>query len=160
RVTYNNSLRFDHAYGYPEMQTKYSNGAYGTTNYYYTAKYGGEYPAGMTLYDNIDAILQTGFTQRHNLSVEAGSERATIRAAVSYLDQEGVIKTSAYDRLNLSLAGQAEITEWLKFEASLQYVNTNNNKVLRGTDGPLYRAMIWPMVDNMANYLTDDGIYM
>lgn len=160
RVTYNNSLRFDHAYGYPDMQTKYSNGAYGTTNYYYTAKYGGEYPAGMKLYDNIDAILQTGFTQRHNLSVEAGSERATIRAAVSYLDQEGVIKTSAYDRLNLSLAGQAEITEWLKFEASLQYVNTNNNKVLRGTDGPLYRAMIWPMVDNMLEYLTDDGIYM
>jgi len=160
RVTYNNSLKWDMAYGYPDMQTKYSNGAYGTTNYYYTAKYGGEYPAGMKLYDNIDAILQTGFTHRHNLSVDAGSERATIRAGISYLDQEGVIKTTAYDRLNLSLSGQAKITEWLQFEGSLQYVNSNNNKVLRGTDGPLYRAMIWPMVDDMSRYLTDDGIFM
>ncbi len=160
RVNYSNSLRWDKAYGYPEMQTKYANGAYGTTNYYYTAKYGGEYPAGMNLYDNIDAILQTGFSQRHNLSVEAGTERATIRGGVSYLDQKGVIKTTAYDRLNLSLSGKAAITEWLNFESSLQYVNTNNNKVMRGTDGPLYRAMIWPMVDNMANYLSDDGRFM
>ena len=160
RVNYSNSFRWDHAYGYPEMQTKYANGAYGTTNYYYTAKYGGEYPAGMQLYDNIAAVLQTGFTQRHNLSVEAGTDKATIRGGVSYLDQQGVVKTTAYDRLNLSLSGKASITDWLQFEATLQYVNTNNNKVLRGTDGPLYRAMIWPMVDNMANYLAADGMHM
>jgi TonB-linked SusC/RagA family outer membrane protein len=160
RVSYNNSFKIEKAYGYPEMQTKYANGAYGTTNYYYTAKYGGLYPDGMKLYDNVAAILQTGFTQRHNLSVEAGSDRATIRAGVSYLDQKGVVKTTAYDRLNLSLSGQAKITDWLTFEGSLQYVNTNNSKVLRGTDGPLYRAMIWPMVDDMSQYLTEDGIYM
>src|SRR5690606_19037529 len=43
---------------------------------------------------------------------------------------------------------------------SMQYTRMSNHKVMRGTDGPLYRAMIWPMVDNMANYLTDDGVYM
>ncbi len=157
RVSYSNSFRFDKAYGWPEQQTKYTNGVYGTTNYYNTSKFGAEYPAGSKLYDNVAAIMQTGFTQRHNLSVDAGTEKATIRGGVSFLEQEGVIKTTDYDRFNLSLAGQATITDWLKFESSMQFTRTNNSKVLRGTDGPLYRAMLWPMVDDMSVYETPDG---
>ncbi len=157
KVTYSNSFRFDKAYGWPDQQTKYTNGVYGTTNYYNTSKFGAEYPAGSKLYDNVAAILQTGFTQRHNLSVEAGTDKATIRGGVSYLEQEGVIKTTDYDRFNLSLSGQAKITDWLKFESSMQFTRTNNNKVMRGTDGPLYRAMVWPLVDDMSVYQTADG---
>ena len=157
RVTYSNSFRFDKAYGWPDQQTKYSNGVYGTTNFYNTSKFGAEYPAGMKLYDNVAAIMQTGFAQRHNLSLEGGTERATIRGSVSFLDQEGVIKTTDYDRFNLSLSGQAKITEWLRFESSMQFTRTNNHKVMRGTDGPLYRAMLWPLVDDMSVYETQDG---
>ena len=157
RVSYSNSFKFDKAYGWPDQQTKYTNGVYGTTNYYNTSKFGAEYPEGSKLYDNVAAIMQTGFTQKHNLSVEGGTEKATIRGGVSYLKQEGVIKTTDYDRLNLSLAGQAKITDWLKFEGSMQFARTNNHKVMRGTDGPLYRAMIWPLVDDMSVYETADG---
>lgn len=160
RVTYSNSFKWDKAYGYPEMQTKYANGNFGTTNYYNTSKYGGLYPDGMKQYDNIAAILQTGFSQKHNASVEAGSDRATIRAGFSYLDQDGVVKTTAYDRTNISISGQAKVTDWLRFEGSMQYTKTDNSKVLRGTDGPLYRAMLWPMVDNVSNYLAADGSHM
>ncbi|MFC3200113.1 SusC/RagA family TonB-linked outer membrane protein [Parapedobacter deserti] len=160
RVNYSNYFKWDEAYGYPDMQTKYANGAYGTTNYYYTSKYGGLYPEGMQLYDNIAALLQTGYQQRHNASVEAGSDKATIRAGFSALGQNGVLKTTDYERTNLSLSGQAQVTDWLKFDGSLQYTNTGNNKVLRGTDGPLFRAMLWPMVDDMRNYLAADGSHM
>ena len=157
RVSYNNFFKWDKAYGWPDMQTKYANGSYGTTNYFNTAKFGGLYPDSMKQYDNIAAILQTGTQQRHNVSVEAGSDKATIRGGVSYLGQKGVIKMTDYDRFNLSLSGQAKITEWLKFDAAIQYTRTENNKALRGTDGPLYRAMIWPMVDDINNYQTLDG---
>uniref|UniRef100_UPI0035A1495C SusC/RagA family TonB-linked outer membrane protein n=1 Tax=Prevotella heparinolytica TaxID=28113 RepID=UPI0035A1495C len=160
RVSYSNSFRWDKAYGYPEMQTKYAQGAYGTTNYYYTNRYGGLYPEGTTLYDNIDAVMQTGFTSRHNVSVEAGSDKTTIRAAASFLNQTGVVKTTDYGRTNLTLSGKADITKWMKFEASMQYTSTTNSKALRGTAGPLYLAMRWPMVDNMANYLDKDGSHM
>lgn len=160
RVQYSNSFKWDNAYGYPELQDKYANGNYGATNYYNTAKFGGEYPAGMKLYDNFAAVLQTGFTQRHNVSVEGGSETGTIRATFSHLDQEGVIKTTDYGRTSLSLSGQATITDWLHFEGSMQYSRTANNKVMRGTDGPLYRSMIWPMVDDMSVYLDADGSHM
>lgn len=160
RVNYSNYFRWDKPYGYPEMQTKYANGAYGVTNYYYTAQYGNLFTDNVKLYDNIAAVLQTGFSQRHNISVEAGSDKATIRAGVSYLSQTGVVKTTDFDRTNISLSGQATITSWLKFEGSMQYTNTGNNKVLRGTDGPLYRAMLWPQADDMSNYMAADGLRM
>ncbi|MDZ7634543.1 MAG: hypothetical protein U5L72_08945 [Bacteroidales bacterium] len=148
------------ACGLPELQDKYTNGYYGTTNYYYITRYGGKYVPGMTLYDNIDAILQTGYTMRHNVSVEGGSDRVTLRAAASTLDQQGVIKTSDYKRFNLSLSGKAEVTKWLTVESTMQYVSTENNKVPLGTDGPLYRAMRWPMVDDMSVWLDPDGSHM
>ena len=160
RVTYSNSFRWDESYGIPDMQTKYANGGYGTTNYYYTSQYGGLYPDGMKLYDNIQSILQTGFMAKHNLSVEAGSERATIRASFAQLDQTGVIKTTDYGRTNFSLAGQAKVSEWLQVESSMQYTKSDNVKALRGTDGPLYRAMLWPLADDMSQYLDDAGVFM
>lgn len=160
RVNYSNYFKWDKAYDYPEMQTKYANGNFGTTNYFYTAQYGGLYPEGIQLYDNIAAVLQTGYQSRHNASIEGGSERATIRAGFSYLDQTGVVKTTDYDRTNLSMSGQAQVTDWMRFEGSLQYTKTGNDKVLRGTDGPVYRAMLWPMVDDMSNYLAANGSNM
>lgn len=160
RVTYSNSFRWDNSYGIPEVQTKYANGAYGTTNYYNTASYGGLYPDGMKLYNNLEKVLQTGHTTTHNLSIEGGSDRATIRAGFSQLDQTGTIKTTEYGRTNFTLSGRAKISDWLDVESSMQYSRTSNNKALRGTEGPLYLAMLWPIVDDMSQYLTDDGIFM
>jgi len=160
KVTYSNSFRWDQAYGYPDMQTKYAQGAYGTTNYYYTSRYGGLYPENTKFYDNIGAVLQTGHSTKHNVSVEGGTDKTTIRAAASWLDQTGVVKNTDYSRMNLTLSGKAEITKWLNFESSMQYTNTTNTKALRGTSGPLYLAMRWPIIDNMANYLDEDGSHM
>lgn len=160
KVSYSNTFRWDNAYGFPELQEKYANGAYGTTNYFYTSRYGGLYPQGTTLYDNVSAVTQTGYTARHNMSVEGGSDKVTLRASASTHDQKGVIKTSEFSRLNLSLAGRAEVKRWMTVEATMQYASTNHNKVPIGTSGPLYMAMRWPMVDDMSQYLDPDGSRM
>lgn len=157
KVTYNNSFRWDKAYGYPEIQTEFANGAYGVTNYYYQSRFGGKYPDGVKLYDNIGSVLQTGFSQTHNISVEGGTDKITVRGAASYLDQTGVVKTTNYNRLNITLSGRAEITKWLNFESTLGYTSTENTKSTKGTAGPLYRSVRWPLTDNMANYITPDG---
>ena len=157
KVSYSNSFRWDNAYGIPDRQTKYMNGAYGATNFYNIASFGGLYPEGTPFYDNVAAVLQTGFTTKHNVSVEGGTEKLTLRAAASFVDQTGVIKTSAYTRNNISLSGQAQITKWLRFESSMQYAGTTNNKVRKGTAGPIYFAMRWPIYDNMLNYFASDG---
>ena len=160
KVTYSNMFRWDKSYGYPELQDKYANGAYGTTNWYYTSRWGGLYPKGTKLYDNFDALLQTGFTSKHNISIEEGNDNISIRGSASFIDQTGVVKTTDFGRKNLSLAGKAKVNKYVDFEGYMEYVHTTNDKAPRGTDGPLYKAMIWPMVDNMANYLDADGSHM
>ena len=157
KVSYSNSFRWDMPHGLPEIQTKYANGAYGTTNYYYTSRYGGLYPEGMKLYDNMGALLQTGFSQNHNVSVEGGTDKITVRGAASIIDQKGVIKTTDYQRLNFTLSGRAQVTSWLNFDGSMQYMKTGNTKAEKGLYGVLYRAARWPLNDDMTKYINDDG---
>lgn len=160
RVTYSNQLSWSKAYGWPKIQQKYANGAYGTTNYFYTAQNGAEYDGSIPTYDNTAALLQTGFMHKHNLAVEAGNDKMSVRASGSFFDQSGVIKTTDLKRTNLSLAGKAEVAKWLKFEGSIQYVNQGNHKALRGTSGPVRSSYRWPQVDNMADYMAADGAHM
>jgi TonB-linked SusC/RagA family outer membrane protein len=161
KVSYSNNFRWDQSYGIPDIQTKYANGAYGATNYYYGARYGGLYPEGTTIYNNLNAILQTGFTQRHNVSIEAGTEKFSLRAAASFNDQTGVIKNTDFKRNNYSISGQAQINDWLRFEGSIQYATYSNTKQKKGVSGsPLYYAMRWPVIDDMSNWLDPDGIHM
>lgn len=159
-VTYSNQLSWSKAYGWPKIQQKYANGVYGTTNYYYTEQNGAEYDGSIPTYDNAAALLQTGFMHKHNLSVEAGNEKMSVRASASFFDQTGVIKTTDLKRTNLSLAGKAEVAKWLKFEGSIQYVNQKNHKALRGLNGPIRQAYKWPQVDDMSNYVAADGAHM
>ncbi len=160
KLTYSNSFRWDDAYGYPDLQDKYTNGNYGTTNYYNLSRFGGPYLPGQILYDNISTIMQPGFTSKHNISAEGGTEKVTIRASVSMLDQTGVVKTSDATRFNLSLSGMAVVNKWFTVESSMNYASTKNHKVPIGTEGPLYRAMRWPMVDDMSRWLAEDGSHM
>lgn len=160
RITYSNQLSWSKAYGWPKIQEKYANGAYGSTNYYYTRAFGGLFDHSIPTYDNTSAILQTGFMHRHNVSVQAGNDKMSIRASASFTDQDGVIKTTDLKRQNLSVAGRAEINKYISFEGSMQYVHMTNTKAQRYTAGPLYRSYRWPHVDNMANYMDADGIHM
>jgi len=160
RVTYSNQLSWSKAYGWPEIQDKYINGNYGAANFYYTSRYGSLYNGSMPFYDNTKAVLQTGFMHRHNVSMEAGNDKMSIRGSASYFDQDGVIKTTALTRTNLSLSGRAELTKWLAMEGSMQYVNQKNDKALRGLYGPVRYSYRWPSVDDMSNYLAEDGVHM
>ena len=103
RVTYSNQFTWSKAYGWPEVQDKYTNGAYGAANFYFTRRYGSLYDGSLPYYDNAAAVLQTGFMHRHNLSLETGNEKMSLRASASYFDQDGVIKTTSLTRTNLSL---------------------------------------------------------
>ena len=156
-VRYSNRFSFENAYQYPEIQTKYDNGMYGNTNYYTSRHFGGLYAPGTTLYNNVKNLFQTGISQQHNVSFEAGDENMTFRAAASTLKYDGVVATSGYDRNNITVAGTAKLSKWLNMEATMAYSNMDNTKVDRGTGGVLYRALNWPLTDDMRTYLNPAG---
>ncbi len=156
-VSYSNLFRFDQAYRYPDLQTEFDHGMYGVTNYYTTRRYGAPYAPGTKLYDNLKNFFQTGVTQRHNVSFEAGNEFLTFRSAASITDQTGIVPTSDYKRTNVTVSGTAKLNNWLNIETSLQYASTTNTKVGKGSGGPLERTMIWPLTDDMRVYLNAAG---
>lgn len=157
KVSYSNSFRWDKAYGYPKLQDEYANGRDGITNYYFTSRYGGRYPSDVKLYDNVSALLRTAFSHTQDVSVEGGTDKITVRGSASYTDQQGVIKTTDYTRLNVGLSGKAQITKWLNFDSSIGYTNTTNTKASKGSSGVLAKAIRWPMTDDMSNYITPEG---
>ena len=156
-VKYNNLISFDQAYRYPELQTKYDNGMYNNTNYYTQRRFGAEYAPGTKLYDNLKNFFQTGASQQHNLSFEAGSETMTFRATAGTIRQTGIVPTSGYNRDNITVGGTAKLSKWMNIEATLNYANTSTDKVAKGANGPLQRAMNWPLTDNMTVYLDPTG---
>lgn len=65
-------------------------------------------------------LQQSGFTQSHNLSISSGSETSTLRASLSYLKNEGVIKTTNLERVSANVAGtQYAADKALKFDTGL-----------------------------------------
>ena len=159
-VSYSNNFSFSKAYGWPEVQDKYANGAYGTTNYYYQARFGGLYPENVKIYDNVSAVLQTGFSHRHNISVQAGKDKMSFRASAEFLDTEGVIKTTDLSRMTIRIGGKAEVNKWLNLDGSVAYIKSSNTKVARGLNGPIRYAYLWPSVDDMSQWLAEDGMHM
>ena len=72
-----------------------------------------------------DQILQTAFGQNHSLTLTGGGEKTGFRASIGYLNQEGIIKTSETERINMSLSlNQKLIDDRLNMRINLKGANT------------------------------------
>ncbi|MDR1666675.1 MAG: TonB-dependent receptor [Bacteroidales bacterium] len=59
------------------------------------------------------AVLQTGVSQTHELSVSGGNEKASYLLSGNYIDQNGIILNSGFQRFNARLNTEVNITERL-----------------------------------------------
>ena len=155
-LEYSNSFRIENTRARPEIQRVYGPSAVGSTTFLY---WGNPYPAGTQFYDNIDGFFQTAVTQKHNLSFSgaAADNRINYRLASSLTNQEGVVPNSKYDRVNLTGASQAQVTNWLNVDLSMGFTYANNDQALKGIGGPLLGLLVWPQTDNAKDYLTPAG---
>ena len=65
-------------------------------------------------YDLLDQEWKAAFTQRHNLNINGGNDKATYFAGVSYYDQDGNIGRLDYDRWNFRAGINANIGKYVK----------------------------------------------
>jgi len=157
RISYTNSFNWQQNGPLPQTQRIYGQGNNGVTQSINLNAFGPRYTESDTLYDNASQFFQTGFGQRHNLSFDGGSDRYTYRLSAGYTDSKGVIPTTAYKRLNVSLSGTAKITDKLSLESTIQYINTDNQKVSKGANGFLLGLLSWPANNDVSQYLNPDG---
>jgi TonB-linked SusC/RagA family outer membrane protein len=157
KVEYDNSFGFQKVYRFPETQTQYGIGFNGLTNSLSTNFFGPRVAEGTKIYDNKDALFETGFSQNHNLSLEGGTEKATYRLSSNYTDQKGTVPTSHYRKLSIRLSSSAQITKKLEAVTSFNYILADNIKPIRGEYGFLIGVLAYPFYDDMTQYLNVDG---
>ena len=166
-VTYDNSFRMENVYLFPETQRVYGRGNNGITDPNATvnpfssgaqfAYFGPKYSDTTTLYDNVDAFFRTGFTQKHNLTVEGGSDVATYRMSTNYMNQSGVVPNTGFNRLTMRLSGTAKISNAINIVTSFAYANSTTDKASKGAGSYLLNLLNYPIDLDATDYQNPDG---
>jgi TonB-linked SusC/RagA family outer membrane protein len=85
--------------------------------------------------DYIDAILQDGVIQSHSISVTGGAGKTNYFISGNYFGQEGIIKSSNYDRISSRINIDTEVKKWLRTGVNLNISRATTNLIGSSGDG-------------------------
>lgn len=88
-----------------------------------------------------DAVTRTGLKMQHGVSVSGGSEKTQFLASSSYYQENGIVKTSDYNRFNSRLNISTKLAAWLTMQGNMAYTNERRNGVPEGSSGILKQAL-------------------
>ena len=89
-----------------------------------------------------DEVFRTAFMQSHQVSVSGGNDAVTYAFSGGWMDQDGIIIGSKFERFNSRFNIDANLTKWMKIGGSLAYTRTNEKITLNdGSDGVIMQAM-------------------
>lgn len=81
-------------------------------------------PDNIEIFDNdwVKLLLtNSGIMQNHNVTIDAGSEKANLFASVSYLHQQGLIPNNSFRRLDIRLNPEIKFNDKLKLTSNLYF---------------------------------------
>ena len=110
------------------------------------------------MYPNTDwkeeVLKPSAFQQRHNISINGGSDKITALASLTYLDQDGLVENTNYRRYGLRLNTDIRVTDKLDFGVDIVGKNYSRKQPGFGTGEVFYQTnRIPPLYDVML----DDG---
>lgn len=89
-----------------------------------------------------DEIFRTAFMQSHQVGVSGGNDKVTYAMSGGWMNQDGIIIGSDFNRFNTRFNLDTQFTKWLKLGGSLAYTRTNEKITLNdGSDGVIMQAM-------------------
>jgi len=102
-----------------------------------------------------DAITRTGMKTQHGLSVSGGSDRTQYMASTSFYKENGIVKTSDYERFNARLNVTTRLAKWLKMTGNMAFTSDGRNGVPEGDGSILKKALYYTPME----YLYDSKGY-
>lgn len=81
-----------------------------------------------------DAIFRTALQNQHQLGVQGGTEKVQYYVSASYLDQEGTIIGSNFERYSFRVNLDSQLKKWLKIGLNANYANTDEDLKLADSD--------------------------
>ena len=106
-----------------------------------------------------DEVFRTALQHQHQISAQGGSEKVQYYISGSYMDQQGTIIGSNFDRLSFRTNVDAQLKDWFKLGVNATYAITNDDiKLADGQEGVIFYSLSTlpdiPVYDLDGNYST------
>ena len=106
-----------------------------------------------------DEVFRTALQHQHQVSAQGGSEKVQYYISGSYMDQQGTIIGSNFDRLSFRTNVDAQLKDWFKLGVNATYAITNDDiKLADGQEGVIFYSLSTlpdiPVYDLDGNYST------
>ena len=106
-----------------------------------------------------DEVFRTALQHQHQVSAQGGSEKVQYYVSGSYMNQEGTIIGSNFDRLSFRTNLDAQLKEWFKLGVNATWALTHDNlKLADGQEGVIFYSLSSlpdiPVYDIDGNYST------
>ena len=126
---------FAYYYNVADMMDKLASGAIASESDYVPyfskanveAMLNGDPTDGWDNVNYIDRVFGTGFTQKHNITVQGGNDNSRYFASFGYLGQNGNIDNFTFDRYNIRTNIESSIAKNFKFTVGLSGVLTKRH---------------------------------
>ncbi len=96
--------------------------------------------------NNIRDFFQTGTSQNHTVSVLSQSEKASLRASLSYRNQVGTVPETDQRRYTGQFNSDVALNKYVSFEMSANYTRTESDNLLGqgyGGNNPINSLILW-----------------
>ena len=106
-----------------------------------------------------DEVFRTALQHQHQVSAQGGTDKVQYYVSGSYMNQEGTIIGSNFDRLSFRTNLDAQLKEWFKLGVNATYAVTHDNlKLADGQEGVIFYSLSSlpdiPVYDLDGNYST------
>ncbi|HTB52987.1 MAG TPA: SusC/RagA family TonB-linked outer membrane protein [Ferruginibacter sp.] len=145
-VTYSTSLAFEKVANLPDYQNQFGQGAYDVAGNGSNGSWGANFKnvdsiATYAAYagypgigdslpyqaypNNVKDLFRTGHIYENSLNFSGGNEKTSFNSTVSYINHDGYVPNSNYDRANLSFGGYTKLDNGLNIRANFSYSKSN-----------------------------------
>lgn len=80
-------------------------------------------------YDWLDEVTRSAFQQNHSLSFSGGTDKGSYYLSFGYTNQEGLVKSSGYERYTGRINAEQALKPWLKVGTNTSYSRSIDNLV-------------------------------
>jgi TonB-linked SusC/RagA family outer membrane protein len=146
-IAVNSNITFENPMMTPKFQNEYGQGTSNAFDKNAVGSWGpkmdgstkemalGSFPYAARDNDLYSDFLRTGTTWTNSLELTKSAEGINFRAGVTRLDNQSVVPNSGLDRTSINLRADAQMTEWLKIDAKINYINQNTqNRIALARD--------------------------
>ena len=99
-------------------QARANDGAAGLSNLVYGESYDGK----RKLIDWQDQMTRTGLKQQYGISASGGTEKTTYNFSIGYLNNDGLIVNTNYDRITARSSVKSKINDYIEFGGDMNYM--------------------------------------